>query len=227
MSIRKTKKGFTFVELTITIGISLVAMLMIIKFLSSTRHHYIYGTVNLQNLQEARLAINYLRRDFSCACPRLDEPIDDEDFVNFQIARKQIFATTSWTSGSESDLIQVLPHGLLFYRYSFDSPDEKPRVMLVRYEFDQAAKTLVRIGQDGKMQKFTGIQDVEFKVYVHQINERVPILWARLLIHEGENLYGSEKIGNALELTTSISSPFLNSSVNNKYWRFETGHQKL
>ncbi|GAB4270117.1 MAG: hypothetical protein Kow0029_06660 [Candidatus Rifleibacteriota bacterium] len=220
------KKGFTFIELTVSVGIALVAFLLIYRFLSSTRHHYLYGTVNLQNLQEARLAINYLRRDFSCACPRIEDP-DTGGYVNLQNARRQIFSTSSVSSIPSSDLIYVDDHTMKFYKYAFQSPDESPRVEEVIYEFDGSAKTLVRRGQDGKTQKFTGIEDVEFKVYVHQVNNRVPILWVRLKIHEGENLYGSENIGNALELTASISSPFLTSSLNNKFWRFEIGHKKL
>jgi type II secretory pathway component PulJ len=179
----KSKRGFTFVELLVTIGISMIAFLMIYRFLTSTRHHYMYGTVNLQNLQEGRLAINYLRRDFSCACPRLEDPATD-GYVNLQKARKQIFSTASMPSVSSSNLIQVEPHGLLFYKYAYQSPDFQPRVELVRYEFDGSAKTLMRIGQDGKTQKFTGIEDVEFKVYVHQINPGIPVLWVRLKIHE-------------------------------------------
>ncbi len=220
------KNGFTFVEMIISIAVAMVAFLLIYQFMSSTRHHYLYGTVNLQNLQEGRMAINYLRRDFSCACPRLEDP-DDAGYFAFQKARKQVFATSSGEGAGAGDLIQVLPHGLLFYKFSFNAPDYKPRVELVRYEFDSAAKTLLRTGQDGKTQKFTGIEDVEFKVYVHQIEPGVPLLWAKLKIHEGENMFGSDKIGSALELTTSISSPFLNSSANNPYWRFETGHKKL
>lgn len=226
MNILKKQRAFTFVEMMISVTVAAVAFLLIMQFLTSTRHHYLYGTVNLQNLQEGRLAVNYLRRDFSCACPRLEDP-DTSDYVEFQKARKQMFATKSWAGSPSSDLIQILPHGLLFYKYVFDSPDEKPRVELVRYEFDSSARTLMRTGQDGKTHKFSGIEDVEFNLYVHQVEENAPLLFVRLKIHEGENLFGSDNIGSALELTTSISSPFLNSSVNNPYWRFETGHKKM
>ena len=36
-------------------------------------------------------------------------------------------------------------------------------------------------------------------------------------------MYGREHIGKELELTTTMTSSFINSSTNNKYWRFETG----
>ena len=219
-------RGFTFVEITISVAVGLLALLMIFRFLSSTRHHYLYGTVNLQNLHEGRLAVNYLRRDFSSACPGLEDP-DLAGYKNFQKTRKQIFATVSGTGSAAGDLIQVLPSGLLFYKFNFQTNDEKPKVELVRYEFDASAKTLLRTGQDGKTQKFTGIEEVEFKLYIHQIEKSVPILWVRLKIHEGENMYGSAGIGSAMELTTSITSPFLNTSTTNPYWRFETGHKKM
>lgn len=222
----KNKSAFTFVEMLISLVVALMAFLLIYQFMSSTRHHYMYGTVNLQNLQEGRMAINYLRRDFSSACPALKNP-DLSGYTPFQRARKQVFSTSSGEGTDGGDLIQILPQGLLFYKFAFESTDEEPKVELVRYEFDAPAKTLKRTGEDGKTQEFTGIEDVEFKVYTHQLEPGVPILWAKLKIHEGENIFGSEKIGSALELTTSISSPFLNSSANNPYWRFETGHKKM
>ncbi|MGM0600464.1 MAG: PulJ/GspJ family protein [Candidatus Rifleibacteriota bacterium] len=220
------KKAFTLVELVIAVGIALVAFLMIYRFLSSTRHHYMYGTVNLQNFQQGRLAINYLRRDFSCACPKLEDP-DVLGYTDFQKARKQIFLTSSWSSPGGDGLIQVMPQGLLFYRFIYNSPNAKPVVAMIKYEFDNSSKTLIRTGTDGKKQKFTGIENVNFKVYTHQLNNRVPVLWVKLLIHEGENIYGRDSIGKALELTSSITSPFINSSVNNKYWRYELGHNNL
>jgi len=225
---RLLTRGFTLVEISISVGIALIVLLMIYRFLSNTRHHYMYGTVNLQNLQEARLAVNYLRRDFSCACPRIGDPAST-GYVNLQKTRNQVFVSASFPAldASQGELIQIDDHGLHFHKFVFGSPDVEPRVELVRYDFDQAAKTLMRFSEDGKIQKFTGFEEVEFKVYTHQLNPGVPLLWVRMKVHEGENIYGKDSIGKALELTTSISSPFLTSSVNNKFWRYETGHKKL
>lgn len=222
----KKRHGMTFVELTISVGIALVVFLMIYRFFSSTRHHYMYGTVNLQNLQEARLAVNYLRRDFSCACPRIEDP-EVAGYVNLQKVRNQLFVTSSWPTDEQGDLIQIYQHGLLFYKFVFESPDYKPRVELIRYEFDNTSKTLIRHADGGKIRKFTGFEDVEFQLYAHELNPKVPLLWVRLKVHEGENIYGKDSIGKELEITTSISSPFITSSVNNKYWRYETGHEKM
>lgn len=228
-SLLKTyRSGMTFVELAISLGVGLMVLLMVYRFMSGTRQHYMYGTVNLQNLQEARLAINYLRRDFSSACPRIDDPTAAADgYVNLQKLRNQMFVSPSAPTGAGGDLIQILPQGLLFHKFSFGSPDESPRVELVRYEFDSSARVLSRLSESGQIQKFSGIEEVEFRLYSHQMNPRVPILWVRLKVHEGGNTFGTEEIGRALEVTTSIASPFIVSSVNNKYWRYETGHKKL
>lgn len=227
-SILTFRKGMTFVELAISLGVGLMVLLMIYRFMSGTRQHYMYGTVNLQNLQEARLAVNYLRRDFSSACPRIEDPSAASDgYVNLQKIRNQMFVSPTNTAIPGGDLIQVLPQGLLFHKFVFGSPDQNPRVELIRYEFDQAARVLTRHSESGQIQNFSGIEEVEFRLYCHQLNPKVPVLWVRLKVHEGENTFGTDEIGKALELTTSISSPFIVSSVNNKYWRYETGHKKL
>ncbi|MDD3147096.1 MAG: hypothetical protein PHD82_07325 [Candidatus Riflebacteria bacterium] len=222
----KRRQAFTFVEMTLSVAISLVVFLMIYRFLSSTRHHYMYGTVNLQNLQEARQALNNLRRDFSCACPRIEDP-DIAGYVTLQKVRKQVFVTSSWPSSTEGDLIQIHPHGLMFYKFAFGSTGEKPEVELVSYEFDPVAKVLIRRSKGDRIQKFTGFEDVDFRLYAHRLNPKVPVLWVSFKVHEGENIYGKDSIGKALELTTSITSNFITSSVNNKYWRYEIGHKKL
>ncbi len=220
------RRAFTFVEMTVSIVIALVVFLMIYRFLSNTRHHYMYGTVNLQNLQEARQALNYLRRDFSCACPRIEDP-DTAGYVTLQKVRKQVFVTSSWPSETEGDLIQIHPHGLLFYKFVFGTSSVKPRVEQVAYEFDPAEKVLIRRSAGDRVQKFSGFENVEFKLYAHQLNPKVPVLWVSFKVHEGENIFGKDSIGKALELTTSITSHFITSSINNKYWRYETGHEKL
>ncbi|HAE38832.1 MAG TPA: hypothetical protein DCG57_09365, partial [Candidatus Riflebacteria bacterium] len=96
LKLRVKKRGFTFVETAMSVGIALVVFLMIYRFMSSTRQHYMYGTVNLQNLQEARMAINYLRRDFSCATPYIGGQ-GQVNFPNMQKARNFVFETPGWT----------------------------------------------------------------------------------------------------------------------------------
>lgn len=225
---KRNRYGITFVELAISLGVGLMALLMIYQFMSSTRQHYMFGTVNLQNLQEARLAINYLRRDFSSACPRIDEPnLSPGGYVDLQKIRKQMFVSASVPAGAGGDLLQVLPQGLLFHKFAFGASDHNPRVELVRYEFDSAARVLTRLSENGHIQTFSGIEEVEFRLYTHRLNPQVPILWVRLKVHEGGSVSKAGEIGSALEITTSIASSFIVSSVKNKFWRYEIGHKKM
>jgi type II secretory pathway pseudopilin PulG len=231
----KLTKGFTLVETMISLAIAILVLFTVYKFLASTRQHYMYGTVNLQNLQEARLAINSIRRDFSCACPKVNYPpsaleitgaadVMQTAFENLQKLRKQIFMTSSYTNNDRGELIQVGSSDLCFYTYVYGGTNEKPKVEQVRYNFDPSAKTLTRLGGDGSIRSFTGFENVLFELYIHELNPTVPILWVRFKIHEGEK-YGDAEIGSALELTTSISSPHIASSLSNNYWRYETGHE--
>ena len=213
-------------EMTVSVSIALVAFLMIYKFMSSSRHHYMYGTVNLQNLQEARLAINFLRRDFSCACPRFEEG-GAGNFQSIQKLQKQVFDTGTVIPDAKGDLILITDQGIAFHRFRFDSPDVFPVVERVTYDYDPTTKTLTRRSEDGRVNSFTGFDNVQFKLYTHQVNKKIPILWVSLKIHEGENIYGSEKVGTELELTTSITSPYISSNLSNLSWRNETGHKKM
>lgn len=212
----------TFVEITISIVLALVVFLMIYRFMESTRNHYMYGTVNLQNLQEARMAINYLRKDFSCVTPFLKKGA--VNFQSTQRIQKQIFDSAACPTGiPESSLIQILPQGLVLYCFDFNSKSTNPALNKVIYEFDPPSKTLSR-HLLGKIVKFTGFDNVFFKTYVHQVNQDIPLLFVKFKIHEGEKIYGTNKIGSSLELTTTIGSQFIDSNLANRSWRFETKH---
>ncbi|MBR4569235.1 MAG: hypothetical protein IKO19_01005 [Candidatus Riflebacteria bacterium] len=221
------RKGVSFVELMVCIIVTAILFKLIYDFMANTRHNYMYGVVNLQNLQEARLAINYLRRDFSSACPKFADPNEDPQngFVNLQKARKQLFITQTTTGDIKGELIQIHPKGLLFHKYLYGSSGEKPKVETITYQYDQSSKTLVRTSETKGAKIFTGIEDVDFALYTHEVNPNVPLLWVNIKVQESENMYGSSGIGKTLELTTTISSSFINSSQNNKYWRYETAHE--
>ena len=224
----KRRKGISFVELMVCIIITAILFKLVYDFMANTRHNYMYGVVNLQNLQETRLAINYLRRDFSSACPKFADPNEDPQngFVNLQKARKQLFITKNTGEGIPGELIQIHQKGLLFHKYIYGSSNEKPRVETITYQYDNSSKTLVRTSETKGTKVFSGIKDVDFALYTHELNPNVPLLWVNLKVQESGNMYGSDGIGKTLELTTTISSSFINSSQNNKYWRYETAHQE-
>ena len=231
----KNRKAITFVELMVCILVASLVFKVIFDFMSNTRNNYIYGVVNLQNLQEARLAINYLRRDFASSCPRFNAPtltdndkkFDDNEWQKFPNLRGQLFEVSQMdlqSIGESDQLITVYDHGLRFYKFVSDSTGVKPKIELVTYQFDSTSHTLLRTSTLKGQQRFSGFEDVEFCLYSHSINPDVPLLWVRFKINEASNVYGANNLEkNTLELTTTISSSFINSSQNNKYWRYQTG----
>ncbi len=218
------RKAITFVEIMICLVIASMVFGVIYGFMSYTSKNYMFGVVNLQNLQDARLAINYLRRDFAAACPRFDDPEKDKKngYINLQKIRKQLFLTNGSIKGG--DLIQVSPNKLSFHKFVYGSSDKNPRVEPITYQFDKSSQTLTRISRTKGTKVFSGIEDVNFALYFHKINPDIPLLWVKLRIHEANKMYGNKEIGKALELTTTISSAFINSSQKTKYWRYATGH---
>ncbi len=223
------RKAISFVELMICVIVSALVLKIVFDFMSNTRSNYMYGVVNLQNLQDARLAINYLRSDFATACPMFIDPKEDSKngYVNLQKARKQLFVTSNSDNSIKGELIQIHEHGLMFHKFVYGSFGENPKIESVTYQYDKTSQTLTRTSDTKGTKVFSGIDEVKFALYTHEINPEVPLLWVKISVHESANMYGSKNIGNAVELTTSISSSFISSSLNNKYWRYETGHQKL
>lgn len=221
------RRGFTFVEMAMTVGLAIMVFLMIYRFMSSTRQHYMYGTVNLQNLQEARMAINYLRRDFSCATPYIGGNAL-VNYENMQRARNFIFEAPGWSPIPNVNLIKFDSESISIPKFAFGSPDDEPRIEYVTYTYEPgnilSRKIVNATGALKHEVKFSGIEHVEFKMYTHQLNPKVPLLWVKLLVHD-KGTYGSDEIGKPLEVTTSIASPFITSLVNNRGWRFETGHK--
>lgn len=199
---------------------------MVYKFLSGTRFNFLYGTVNLQNLHGAQMAINYLRRDFSSSCPLLAA---SDQYLTRERVRRQIFNVAGFAP-SVSQLIFVDPntHQLAFHRFLFntDTSVATPSVERVEYIFDATLRSLKRIVA-GRTITFDGFDDVMFKVYVHELNPKIPVLWVKMTVNEGRgNQYaGQTGVGSPLELTTSITSSFVNNNINNLTWNFDLCHQ--
>lgn len=216
------QKGMSLVEMIISFFIAVFAMLMIYHFLSGTRMHFMHGTVNLQNLQEARLAINYLRRDFKSATPFLANP--NASYELHEAALRQLFSTPSTPNIQGSQLMQVQQSNLRIFTFVFGDDGEQPLIQEVTYEFDAPSKTLTRRSL-GAVSHFKGFEEVSFRLYTHEVNPNVPLLWVSFKIHEGESIYGTEDIGTAMELTTTIASPFAASAITHPYWRNETSQR--
>lgn len=244
MNLIRNKKAFTLMELMVGLALTMLIIFVAHEFTTGTRRQYMSGTVNLQNLQDARLAINYLRRDFSCACPQIKYPLEDneitisnkddvekEAYKNLLELRAQIFASSSFKESKRGKLIELSSNEvggnsshIAFYKYVFGSKNTKPKVAFVYYYFDKASRTLTRESTEGGRQTFSGFVDVAFNLYVHKLDENVPILWVSFKIHEGAQTFGSDDVGAPLELVTSITSPYLTSLMRNKNWRNDVGN---
>jgi len=219
-------RAFTLIEVLSSVVVGTMLMFFVYKFLSGTRFNFLYGTVNLQNLHDAQMAINYLRRDFSSSCPMLSSR---DPYVTREQVRRQIF-NVQGMAPTHSKLIEIDPgtHRLYFHRFNFNTAlqNATPTVEPVEYIFDSTRRTLTRTGA-GKKVVFEGFDDVAFKVYVHELNPKVPMLAVKLVVNEGRgNQYNAtEGVGRPLELTTSITSGFIDTNINNLTWNYELCHQ--
>ena len=213
-------RGFTLLEMIVSIVLGMMALFFIYRFMSNTRLQFMSGTVNLQNLQDARLAINYLRRDFGSSCFLVSSLDAFEDVF---LARMNSYTSGStWATGKKSALINVSPGQISFHRFDFaTSPDvATPGVLLTEYRFDPAAKTVYRLDK-GEEKAFKGIENCEFKLYCHEANPRIPMLWVKLVVNENE-IYGNNLPSNrSLELTTTIASPYVSSNIQITSWNYE------
>lgn len=225
-----TKTGFTFVELLVAIALAVLLFMMAYNLMSGTRAHYQHGTVNLQNLQEARMAINYIRRDFSSAAIGIEQGV--ANITSIQQAKLCMFQVPDWADKDGITLIQLSAENdsssIKLPRFVFDSNAITPQLEIVAYTHDAQSLTLCRqvISADGKVvstKNFSGILEVKFSIYTHRLNPNVPFLWVKLLVHEG--LSGSKEYGTPLALTASISSPFITSLAKHRDWRFETAYK--
>lgn len=217
--------GFTMIELSVGIVIAMIIMFMGYRFMTNTRFQFMHGTVNLQNLQEARLAINILRRDFSSACPFI---APDDTAKALITLRKKPFNKSGWANSLKSKPVQVDDTSLLFYRFDYETQDGKaqPKVDEVKYTYDATTKTLTRFLK-GKPMVFKGIEGVKFRVFLDEYNGRVPILWVKLLAHEGKEKAGTgQDLGKPLEINTCIVSSFMNDYYSNQVWNFDVSYQK-
>ncbi len=240
IKLKNKRKAFTFIEITICIIISALVFKVVYELMANTRKNYMYGVVNLQNLQDARLAINYLRRDFASSCPNFISPsyvtingrnvFKDKEWEGFQNLRSQLFKVNASTLSQNGEtpyhgeLMVVRPTYLSFYKFVYGSTSENPKVERVTYTFKD--NKLERHSKSKGKTVFTGFANVHFSLYTHSINPDIPLLWVQFTINESPNMYGKKTIGKPLELTTTIASNFVYTSQNNKYWRFQTGFEK-
>lgn len=218
-----SKKAFTFVELIVAMGIAAMVMLFITRLASFFQMNYMHGTINLANLQEARMALAHLRRDFNSSCPLLAE--SDGYIVLLKTLQDPIKFTPEAIEGQKTLPIEISAKAATFTRYLFATTDglNTPATEQISYYFDEATNTLIRKTSSDTVNRFKGIRDVNFEIYLPPTNPNVPLLRVRLELLDEES---AKTIGNPQPLcvSASFSSAFLNSTLNHLSWNYSTWH---
>lgn len=206
--------GFTLVETMI--GLVLLAGLFLIaykvfSFISNQRSR---GSVDLQELQGARHAINYLRRDFRCAAPRIP---GSATLAQKRKAMQKPAVETGAFADDGTTPILVSGSEIHFFRQMFGTPDASPSPSMeeVNYRIDPARKCLVR-SSAGRELVFPEIKGAQFELYGHPLNPDVPMLLVKLVIDADPKKTVDGR--NTLELTSTLSSPVANQNINNPHW---------
>lgn len=204
------KKGFTLVETVIAVGMATALIILVVNLSSVIRGDVAKGTVDLQNLQDARIIINSLRRDFSSATPLYDTGEDIE--IRDKVRNDPVRYITKYNAHKSRPII-LNEHDIVFCKTTVDSSGNRTREE-IHYSFDAVSKVLNRHSSSGN-KVFKGLEDIKFDLYFHQLNEDVPMILVTMLIKTKE---GNET--KELELTTTICSSIINNDIANLDWNW-------
>ncbi len=207
--------GFTLVEAMIGMMLVSALLTMSYKVFSYINLQRSRGSVDLQELQGARHAINYLRRDFRCAAPVFSDAATLEQKKNSM--RNPVVEAKTFKKGANTVPIVISDNEIHFFRHLYDTPEAiaKPKVEEVNYHMDGARKCLVRSAA-GKERVFSDIRGAKFELYAHPLKPEVPMLLVTLIIDADLKDQGGGR--NFFELTTTISSAIANQNINNPFW---------
>ncbi len=220
MSIRRhiqnePRHGFTLVEAMIGMMLVSALLTMSYKVFSYITMQRSRGSVDLQELQGARHAINYLRRDFRCAAPVFSDAATLEQ--KKKAIRNPVVEAKTFKKNENTVPIVVSDSEIHFFRHLYDTPEsaDNPKVEEVNYHMDIARKCLVRSAA-GVEKVFSDIRGAKFELYGHPLKPEVPMLLVTLTINADPN----NKSGGStsFEMTTTISSAVANQNLNNPYW---------
>jgi len=212
--------GFTLVEITVSVFLGTMVMLGAMQLVSTIRNYFITGSVNLSNLQEARTALAYLRRDFSSACPNI---VSSDTALVQELTKANPFKLDAGALQQSSYPIHIIDRKKLsFFRFLYDSVPGKaaPTIEAVEYEHDPATRVLTR-NSGGKTTQFKGIKEVYFGLYVHPANPEVPFLQVKIKVFDEQFARGATNV-KALAINTSMAAPFVTSLLNNPSWNYTT-----
>ncbi|HOY68947.1 MAG TPA: hypothetical protein PLP29_18875 [Candidatus Ozemobacteraceae bacterium] len=207
-------RGVTLVELAI--GVVLVAALLgvtykVFSYITNARKR---GSVDLQELQGARFAINHLRRDFRCATPFI--PKSATLTQKAKAFEMPIVDAKTFTKGDSTIPVLVSPAELHFHRQMYDTPDltTSPVLEEVNYHIDEARNCLIRTTA-GRELAFPGIRNVKFELYGHPLDPGVPMLLVTLTV-DADPSKGAKTPD--LEITSTLSSSVINQNIHQRSW---------
>lgn len=175
--LRRYRAGVTLIELLVTFGLFILVLTLVMSIADETRLGFRRGTVNLQNLHEARLALSILRRDFLAAVPILAP--QDSPAVRQQIRRQPVVATVGGTFAHRSEPILVTPHELSFSVVTGFDSTENPLLEPVRYVYSARNQLLQRITSKHTM-SFQGIRTLQFSLLAHAASSQAPRVWVAM-----------------------------------------------
>lgn len=218
VNLKQKRQGFTLVEAMIGIMLVSALLTMSYKVFSYINLQRSRGSVDLQELQGARYAINYLRRDFRCAAPVFSDTASIEQ--KKKAMRNPVVEAKTFDKKANTVPIVVSDSEIHFFRHLYETPESsaKPKVEEVNYRIDNTRKCLVR-SASGKERVFSDIRAARFELYAHPLKPEIPMLLVTLTIDADPK----DKSGKAsLELTTTISSSVANQNINNPYWHISS-----
>jgi hypothetical protein len=239
--------GFSFVEMCVSVGIASILLLFMYRFLVEANFQMKTGFHNLESLDQARLAVNYLRRDFAAACPFISSDTFDteshdpeHEFAAKNLIRQTVFfqdfqfADPKIRPQLDLDRNQSYPlryspdetSHLLFFRFRFDETDGKALsgVEQVEYLFDPQAKELTR-RLNGRSVVFTGMEQVEFRFFLPDWASATIMLRVHLKVRNIPDHLKDKMTKTWVRLSTTVNSHFISSNLFDPHWNFE-GYQK-
>lgn len=204
--------GVTLVE--IMIGTVLVVMLIAasIGMIRFVGRHQAVGTSDLRELQDARLAISHLRRDFRSATSNAEQNVPL--LKQRKLHRNPLAQAGTWQAETGITPIIVDSSSIQFFKHSFDTDitHTKPELQQIMYHIDSTRKCLIRSGP-GFETAFTSIINADFRIYGHPLNKEIPVLLVKFDIM-AEDLESHEN----MEFVTTISSSVISQKINNLSW---------
>lgn len=208
--------GFTLVEAIIGVALAAALLMGIYSIFSYISKQRSRGEVDLQELQGARYAINYLRRDFRSATPQIDDSATLGQ--KKKALRMPVVEARSFTIGNEAVPIIIDKGEIHFFKHIYDTPEASAiaKTEQVNYRIDKAHKCLVR-SVAGTDVVFKDVKSAKFELYAHPLAPEVPMLLVTLKINADKK---DDKTGDYefFELTTTISSAIASPFVNNPHW---------